>query len=74
MREATKIQIEEDWKRIKPYLNREYPELTDMCKRCEEWCGENHDYEECLENPCFKFFRCYAYLDFANTFKGKYGT
>lgn len=68
MNAITERQIKDDWKRIKPYLNCEFPELKEMCKRCEEWLGEKHDYMECIDRPCFIFFRCYAYLDFSNTF------
>lgn len=38
-------------------------ELQEMCKNCENWCGEKHDYSECRNKPCFRFFLAYGYLN-----------
>lgn len=71
MRENTKHQIDDDYKTLKNYLH-EDKELQDMCQRCEEWCGENHDYDECLNKPCFTFYRCYKFLEKSNSWKNNY--
>ena len=68
MRKDTKNQIDSDYNRIKPYFN-ENEELKSMCRNCESWCGKEHDYEECLDKPCFTFYRCYEFLDYQNTWR-----
>lgn len=68
MREDTKRQIDDDYKILKNHLH-EDKELREMCKRCEEWCGEEHDYDECLKKPCFIFYRCYRFLDNLNSWR-----
>ena len=63
-------QLEEMYKEIKPYLDNEdeFPMLYKMCEACGLWCGNEHDYSECREKPCFKFFLGYAYLKCANSY------
>ena len=41
-----------------------------MCKHCERYCGKEHDYEECLDMMCFKFYLAYVYLDWCNNSDG----
>ena len=62
-------QIEETWEHIKPYI-KDQKELYEMCKHCERYCGKQHDYEECLNMQCFKFYLAYAYLDWCNNSDG----
>ena len=61
MNKKMQRKIEESYKHIKPYLD-EQKILKDMCKYCERYCGKQHDYEECLDMPCFKCYLGYEYL------------
>ena len=65
MLQETQEQLKEDLPRIMRYANQD-EELEEMCSRCKEWSGEEHDYSECLGKPCFTFYRAFKYLDFAN--------
>lgn len=58
-------QTSEAYEHIKPYL-KDQNELYEMCKHCENYCGKNHDYEECRNSMCFKFYLAYVYLDWDN--------
>ena len=60
--------IEESYTHIKPYLN-EQEILKDVCKHCEGYCGKQHDYEECLDKPCFKCFLGYSYLEWETSWE-----
>lgn len=60
--------LEESYKHIKPYLDDEEI-LKDMCKHCERYCGKQHDYEECLDMPCFKCFLGYSYLEWETSWE-----
>lgn len=60
--------IEESYKHIKPYL-KDQKILKDMCERCEKYCGKEHDYEECLNTPCFRCFLGYSYLQLATSWE-----
>ena len=60
--------IEESYAHIKPYLN-EQKILKDMCKHCEGYCSDQHDYEECLDKPCFKCFLGYSYLEWETSWE-----
>lgn len=62
-------QIEEAYIHIKPYLKGQ-KELPEMCKHCERYCGKNHDYEECRDMMCFKFYLAYVYLNWCNNSDG----
>lgn len=60
-------QIEEAYNHIKQYLNNPEHNTTDdlrtMCQNCECYCGNEHDYEECKEKNCFRFWLAYVYLE-----------
>ncbi len=62
-------QIQESYKHMKPYLKDEVctRELRLMCENCEKYCGVDHDYTECRENPCFCFWLAYKYADWCNS-------
>lgn len=60
--------IKESYSHIKPYLD-EQELLKDMCQRCERYCGKQHDYEECLDMPCFKCFLGYSYLEWETSWE-----
>lgn len=63
--------LEECYCHIKPYISKkETPLLIQMCQRCEMWCGKNHDYSECRNNPCFKLFLGYEYLIWSSSYEG----
>lgn len=66
MNKKTDFQLNESYKHIKPYLN-VIPELKEMCGQCERYCGKEHNYEECRNMMCFKFFLAFAYLEWANS-------
>ena len=63
-----KEQVEECYKHIIPFLPT--PELKEMCKRCEAYCGKEHDYEECRDKPCFIFWLAFEYLSWSNSYIG----
>lgn len=54
--------LDKSYRHIKPYL-KDQDILCKMCRRCEKYCGKQHDYAECLNMPCFKCFLAYAYLE-----------
>lgn len=62
MNRKMQYKIEESYNHIKPYLE-EQEILMDMCKYCDIYNGKQHDYEECLDMPCFKCFLGYSYLE-----------
>lgn len=63
-------QIEECRKHMKPYMKNEEStmELREMCESCEVYCGKEHDYDECQNKPCFRFWLAYEYLGWVNSF------
>ena len=69
--EKTKRQIEESYNHIESYLDDSEitEELREMCKNCEMYCGMEHDYEECRNNPCFNFWLCFEYMEWRNAFE-----
>lgn len=54
--------IDRDLKRLFKYICDDY-DLKAMCQTCSSYKKNSHDYNECLNKPCFKFYRCYKYLD-----------
>ena len=62
MNNKTKEVIDNELQRCLDYVDDDEM-LQDMCKNCEKWCGKEHDYLECLDRPCFTFYRCYRVLD-----------
>lgn len=69
MRKETERQIKESYNHIKPYLEND-EELGEMCRRCEWYCGGKHDFEDCLDMPCFRFYLAYEYLEWLNSSDG----
>lgn len=67
----TERQIEECYNHIFNYLHNEdtTKELREMCKNCEAYCGSHHDFEECKDRPCFRFWLAYEYLEWNNSYK-----
>ena len=68
MKAKTNERIEECYNHIMPYIKEE-DELKEMCKNCGNWCGENHDYTECKNMMCFKFYLCFAYLEWMESWE-----
>lgn len=70
MRQKTIDNIKESYEHIKPYLNNKdcTKELREMCKYCENWCGDVHNYENCENMMCFKFYLAFEYLNWSNCF------
>lgn len=68
MRESTENNINEAYENIKQYLDDEEStkDLRKMCQNCEKYCGEQHDFEECKDLICFKFWLAYEYLEWSN--------
>ena len=69
MRPETIKNMEEAYKHIKPYLDNEKctEELREMCQCCEAYCGGTHDYDECKDKMCFKFYLAFVYLEWYNS-------
>ena len=73
MNYKTRMQIEESYRHFKPYLSEKCgsgKELREMCKHCEKYCGKEHDWEDCLDTPCFRFYLAYEYLEWLNSSDG----
>lgn len=54
------------FKQLKYYLNCEKccHELHKMCNNCEMFMGiKQHDYTECKDKECFKFYLAYSLLE-----------
>lgn len=67
----TEMQIEESYNHIYSYLHdgSVTKELRKMCETCEIYNGKDHDYEECRDNQCFRFWLAYEYLEWANSYE-----
>lgn len=70
MHKKTQRNIEEEYENIKPYLKNDdcTKELREMCSHCERYCGKEHDFTECEDMMCFKFFLAYKYLNLINSY------
>ena len=44
-------------------------ELREMCKNCEGYCGKDHDYRECRNKWCYKFWLAYRYLEWSSSWE-----
>lgn len=58
-------QLEEAWQHKQPYIKKD-EELKEMCSNCEAYYGEDHDYTECRNRMCFKFYLAHVYLSWSN--------
>lgn len=68
----TESQLEEVYERNLQYnkFNKERsPELYEMCKNCENYLSEEHDYTECRDRQCFKNWLALEYLEWMNEYK-----
>lgn len=63
--------IKESYNNVKPYLNNEKncSELHKMCENCGRWCGKDHDYSECENMNCFRFYLAYNYLCWSSSYE-----
>lgn len=69
MRENEERQLEEAWQHIQPYIGQE-AELKEMCTHCENYCRDKHDYDDCRNQMCFKFYLAHVYLSWCNAYGG----
>lgn len=71
VKKETESNINETYSHIESYLYdlKSTEELREMCKNCEAYCGEQHNYEECRDKMCFKFFLAFRYLEWSNSFR-----
>lgn len=69
MRKSVENKIEEAYNHIKPYIKYS-GELKSMCSNCEKYCGDEHDYSECRNLNCFKFYLSYVYLNWEDSSDG----
>lgn len=69
---STDAKIEETYRHVKDYMKE--PECTkalrEMCENCELYCGDRHDFEECIGKPCFDFWLCHEYLEWNASYGG----
>lgn len=65
MHNNTKIKLLQTELHMQNYMDDEEStaELREMCKRCERYCGKEHDYKECRNELCFQFWLAYTCLD-----------
>lgn len=68
MTNTVKRKLAEAEKHILPYIRQEKC-LREMCKRCEQFCGKEHDYSECKNMWCYKFFLAYTYLEWESNYE-----
>lgn len=66
----TEEQLQECYEHMRPYMRNENctRELREMCQNCEVYCGLEHEYEECRQKPCFRFWLAYKYIGWCNAF------
>lgn len=38
-------------------------DLLPICERCEQWCGKEHNFEDCRNQPCFELWLSHKYLE-----------
>lgn len=72
LHKETVRQLEEIYQKYLPYMNdftkEEFPELYGMCKNCEKYMGEDHDYKECRDRYCFQGWLAMEYLELVNSY------
>lgn len=66
-----KAALKETEKRMEPYMNdmNATKSLRAMCKNCEAYCGKEHDYSECRDKWCFRFWLAYEHLEWYMTYE-----
>lgn len=71
MRKETESNINEVYYNVKPHLDNERTteELREMCQNCEAYCGSEHEYGECEDKMCFKFWLAFKYLEWINGYR-----
>ena len=72
----SKSKRDEVWKSYKPYMKTAkekkstFKDLIPICERCEDGCGDEHDYEECRGKQCMELFLSNAYLEWCKSWEG----
>lgn len=64
----------EVWNRNKPYmtgedLKRTAEDLLPLCKNCECFKGETHDFEACRGKPCMELWLSNEYLEWVDAWR-----
>lgn len=62
--EELNMRLNDTYSRVKPYLKTEHPELKKMCETCECWYADGHNYEDCKDKPCFRFWLAHECLHY----------
>lgn len=62
---VNKEKRDEVFERNKPHLNEKetVADLLPICERCESFCGQEHDFEQCRNMPCFELWLSNEYLE-----------
>lgn len=72
LREEKEKQLEEVYQRNLQYhecfTKEKGLELYGMCKKCEVYVGDEHDYTECRDKPCFKNWLALEYFEWINSY------
>ena len=69
MDDKTKIKLLETELHMKNYMDEENTEeLRKMCSRCEKYCGAEHDYKDCREEWCYRFWLAYEYFEWTSSY------
>lgn len=65
MRQSVKDKLIETRDHMQNYMDsmESTKELRKMCQNCERYAGKQHDYDECHNRQCFKFWLAYEYLE-----------
>lgn len=71
MSRGVERKINEAYLHIKPYLDDEETteSLVEMCQNCECYCGEEHNWDECCDKACFRFWLAYIYLEWCDAYE-----
>lgn len=68
----TEEQLQEVYKRklriSNAFCKEKNPELYEVCKNCELYTGDKHDYTECRDMQCFKNWLALKSLDWFNSY------
>lgn len=56
------------YKHIKPYI-KEQKTLCKLCKDCKAYKGEHHNYDECVDEICFKCWLALVYLEWEGSYE-----
>lgn len=68
--------LDETYNHVRPYLHVDgknaspaIKALHEMCSTCEVFTGDEHDYTECKNRPCFECFLGYEYACWCDSWR-----